>query len=162
MFEGGNATKLSRGKAVSISLSKSINASAQKVCDHWLIPVFVGEWMFGAHVKQEKIVQLKNEVRKGGSFSFTVNQRGTDIQHSGSYLELDIPNRLVFSWTSSTHPGCESQITVQFLQEKEKTKLKITIKLDAELGNFRDEIKREWTVRCNALAEKFEKQSSLV
>ena len=47
MFGAGENLKTKGGKAVSFNLSKSINGSQQSVFDHWLIPVFVGEWMFG-------------------------------------------------------------------------------------------------------------------
>ena len=55
-------------KASSISLSKTIDAPAQEVYDQWLIPVFVGDWMFGRH----SIVRLENKVRKGGEFTYVV------------------------------------------------------------------------------------------
>ena len=151
-----------KAKPVNISLSKSIDAPAQKGFDHWLIPVFVGEWMFGPHIKQEKLIELKNTVRRGGSFSFTVNQQGKVVEHSGSYLELDIPNRLVFNWKSNLYPDCESQISVRFQEENGKTRMKINIRLDAALENFRDEIKQQWAMRCNALAEKFKRRTSTI
>ena len=74
-------------KASSISLSKTINAPAQQVYDQWLIPVFVGDWMFGCH----SIVKLENKVRKGGEFTYVVKSRNQEISYSGTYELLDMP-----------------------------------------------------------------------
>lgn len=139
----------------SFSITRTINGSPQSVCDHWLIPVFVGEWMFGPRVQAEKVLSLENTVRKNGEFDFKIHRRGQEISHQGEYLELNIPSKLVMSWTESTEPEAESKISVQFTEEAGKTKLKLTVNLPAELAPNKDKIKKQWTARCKALAEKF-------
>jgi uncharacterized protein YndB with AHSA1/START domain len=155
MFEEPSAPLQPAGKATTINLSKTINASSQQAFDHWLIPVFIGDWMFTAHAQQGKVVSLENEVRKGGTFCFTIDYKGLETIHNGEYLELDIPNKLVFSWRSSTQPNCESKVTAQFQEVGNKTRLKLTIKLAAELYDQKDAVKKAWTSRCSALAAKF-------
>jgi len=139
----------------SFSLTKTINGKQQQVCDHWLIPVFVGEWMFGPKVQAEKILKLENTVRKDGEFNYLIHRRGQEINHSGEYTELKIPSKLSFSWTESTHPEAKCQISVQFVPETDKTKLKMSVKLPAQLSPNKDKIKKQWTARCKALADKF-------
>ena len=111
--------------------------------------------MFGPKVQQEHVVSLENKVRKGGEFAFKVNRKGTEIEHTGEYIELDIPNKLVFSWSDSLNPSCESKVTAQFLESNNKTRLKLKIKLDANLYNEKDSFKEQWAARCSALAAKF-------
>ena len=142
-------------KPTNIYLTKTVNASNQKVLDYWLIPVFIGEWMFGPKVQQEHVVSLENKVRKGGDFAFKVNRKGTEIEYTGEYIELDIPNKLVFSWSDSLNPSCKSQVTAQFLESNNKTRLRLKIKLDANLYNEKDSFKEQWSARCSALAAKF-------
>ena len=154
MFTAEQADK-KPGNPTSFSLTRIINGKQKQVCDHWLIPVFIGEWMFGPKVQAEKIISLDNTVRKNGEFDFKIHRRGSEINHHGAYRELSIPNRLVFSWTESNFPEAESQITVQFSAEAEKTKLKLQVNLPAELSANKDKIKKTWTARCKALAEKF-------
>ena len=113
--------------------------------------------MFAAHAQQEKVVSLENEVRKGGAFCFTIDYKGLEIIHNGEYLELDIPNKLAFTWRSSTQPDCESKVTAQFQEVGNKTRLKLTIKLAPELYDQKDTVKKAWTSRCSALAAKFKK-----
>ena len=52
-------------KTFSVSLSRTIVSPAEKIFDRWLIPTFVGNWMFGEHLGNEKVVDLQNEVRPG-------------------------------------------------------------------------------------------------
>ena len=144
-------------KAAHISINKTINGPAQKVCDQWLIPVFVGKWMFGVARGNEKIISLENKVRKGGRFLFKVTLNGKTIEYSGQYLQMDIPDRLEFSWVSSSYPDAESLINVQFQETAGKTRLKLTLRLDPRLRKYQDSIKSEWADRCTALAARFKK-----
>lgn len=154
MFENESPAKKAAGGS-SITINKTINGKQQSVFDHWLIPVFLGEWMFGPKVQAEEIVSLQNTVRRNGEFDFRVKRRGKEISHQGTYLELAIPNTLVFSWSESSAPEATSQVSVQFSEAGDKTRLKLTVKLPPELDPERDRIKDTWTARCKALAEKF-------
>ena len=138
-----------------LSISKTINGKQQAVFDHWLIPVFIGEWMFGRNVQAEEIVSLENTVRKNGEFNYKVKRRGTEISHQGEYLELSIPNKLSFSWIESTAADSVCQISAQFNEADGKTKLKVSIKIPDSLKANREKIKKIWTARCKALADKF-------
>ena len=138
-------------KASSISLSKTINAPTQEVYDQWLIPVFVGDWMFGRH----SIVKLENKVRKGGEFAYVVKSGNQEISYRGTYELLDIPHILIFSWVENVHPKAVSRVVVKFQEEHGKTRIRLSIKLDPTLHTLKDTIKEQWSDRCTALAEKF-------
>ena len=141
-------------KATTITVTKTILAPAQQVFDQWLIPVFIGEWMFGPKIQREKVIHLENEVRKGGSFKFRLNRKGLELLISGELLELEIPKRLTMSWRESTYPDEQSQIIAQFDSLEEKTKLKVSIRLPAQLSNQKESTKKLWTARLKVLAEK--------
>ena len=157
MFGSEETLKTKGGKAISFNLNKTINGPQQAVFDHWLIPVFVGEWMFGPRVQVEKVLELNNTVRKNGSFEYRIERNGREITHSGEFVELDIPNRVSLSWRESPKENLESLITAQFSSEGSKTRMKLTIKLPAELDPQKEKIKDIWAARCKALAEKFKK-----
>lgn len=142
-------------KPANFSITKTINASAQVVFDQWLIPVFIGEWMFGSQIQNESVVSLENKVRKGGKFRFVINRKGREVQINGEITELDIPKDLAFIWVESTNPGVASQISANFFPLAGKTKLKLSVKLPVELGVQKDHIKKLWTARLATLAAKF-------
>lgn len=154
------------GKPVSFSVSKTINGSAQKVFDRWLIPVFLEEWMFGVHTGHDEILSLENTVRRGGDFCYRVKKGNQTDTIQGTYQELNIPNRLGFTWLESArklateaveeHPNV-CQITATFEEQDGKTRLKLQVKVPATLSSAKDSIKAAWTERCNALSERFKK-----
>lgn len=141
-------------KAASFTISKTFQANTQKVFDQWLIPVFIGKWMFNKDIAGEKIVSLDNTVRKGGDYTFTLEKKGNTIRYSGEYLELKIPNKLAFSWIKDGRDDRRSQISLRFEEDGTKTKMKFTMKLDPALNEQKESIKRIWNARCAALAER--------
>ena len=149
LFEQGTPA----AKPANFSLTKTINAPIQKVYDQWLIPVFIGKWMFGPNVQREKVIMLENNVRKGGDFKFLINRKGKDVEVTGEIKVLDIPRRLELSWQESTHTDEESLVIVQFDSLEGKTKLKLNVKLPAELSPYKNSIKKLWAARLAALAK---------
>ena len=81
-----------------IRVERTINAPAERVFDAWLDPVWIGRFMFGPHLRDEHIVSLSNEPRVGGVFNYRVTRQGVEINHTGTYREIDRPRRLVFTW----------------------------------------------------------------
>lgn len=149
----GEAPATPSEKPATFTLSKTFNAEPQKVFDQWLIPVFIGKWMFNKEIVGEKIVSLDNTVRKGGEFSFVVEKKNKQITYSGEYLELKIPNQLVFSWVKDGREDRRSQISLRFDESGGKTKMKFSMKLDPSLNEQKEMIKNVWGARCSALAE---------
>ncbi|MDD9891694.1 MAG: SRPBCC domain-containing protein [Gammaproteobacteria bacterium] len=146
--------KASETRPANFSITRTINAPAQKVFDQWLIPVFLGDWMFGPKVQREKVLSLENKVCKGGEYKFLINRKGQEMHITGEIKELDIPNSLTLSWIESIHPESESLISAQFNSLSDKTKLKLSIKLPVELAAHKESIKKLWTKRLATLAAK--------
>lgn len=139
-------------RPVTLKLSKTISADQQRVFDQWLIPVFIGNWMFGAHLGKEQVMELENTVRKDGGFSYRIQRDGKAMEIHGSFVELRIPDRLVMSWVESDRPKLESRISVQFEAQDGKTRMQLSLRLPPELSPEQEAIKSQWTERLNALA----------
>jgi len=105
-------------------LSRVINAPIDKVFDAWLDPHLLARFM----LPMRGMPQPKTEVdgRVGGRFTIHMDVGEKIIPHSGTYLELDRPNRLVFSWESPFSTD-GSTVTLEFtVQDKAKTRLELT------------------------------------
>lgn len=105
-------------------LSRVINAPIDKVFDAWLDPHLLARFM----LPMPGMPQPKTEVdgRVGGRFTIHMDVGEKIIPHSGTYLELDRPNRLVFSWESPFSTD-GSTVTLEFTaQDKLKTRLELT------------------------------------
>lgn len=152
MFESDGQEKAEKPKQMSLSVSRTIPAAAEKVYDHWLIPTFVGKWMFGAANKAEHLIDLHNEVRPRGEFSYKLQRGGKDITYSGEYQRIDRPRQLIFSWRASNGEAAPNKVTVDFEEDEQKTKLKISMQMDKDLANYAGEVKQQWSNRSKALA----------
>ncbi len=105
-------------------LSRVINAPIDKVFDAWLDPQLLARFM----LPMPGMPQPKTEVdgRVGGRFTIHMDVGEKIIPHSGTYLELDRPNRLVFSWESPFSTD-GSTVTLEFtVKDKTKTRLELT------------------------------------
>jgi uncharacterized protein YndB with AHSA1/START domain len=145
-------------KTFSISLSRTVAAPAEKIFDRWLIPTFVGSWMFGSHIGNEKVVDLQNEVRPGGSYTFHIKRNGKEFLHDGEYLKIDRPKRLSFSWREAAKKNAhKSKINLSLDTQDGKTKLRLSMQIDQSLELYADEIKQQWSERLKVLAAQVSK-----
>ena len=147
-------------KLVKISLSKTISSSPENIFDRWLIPTFVGNWMFGPHVGDDGLGDMRNEVRPGGQYSYDVYRHGALINFSGQYEVIDRPNHLKFSWQESG--GAVNQflglkyVSMKLFPLDEKTQLKVGLEIDKNEAKDPRPIKELWTLRCKMLASKLD------
>lgn len=105
-------------------LSRVINAPIDKVFDAWLDPHLLSRFMLPMPGMPQPNIEVDG--REGGRFRIHMDVGGEIIPHSGTYLELDRPNRLVFSWESPFSTD-GSTVTLEFTaQDKTKTRLELT------------------------------------
>jgi len=78
--------------------SRVINAPIEKLFDAWLNPELLSRFMLPMPGMPNPKTEI--EAREGGRFTIYMDVGEQVIPHSGTYLELDRPNRLVFSWES--------------------------------------------------------------
>ena len=108
--------------------------------------------MFGPNVQDETIIELNNEVRPGGEYSYKIKRVGKEINHRGEFKVIDRPNRLEFNWQEGNSNSSPTNVQVKFQQDNTRTKLKIALHLDPSLSESADTIKETWSRRCVALA----------
>jgi uncharacterized protein YndB with AHSA1/START domain len=108
---------------LTLNIEKIINAPIEKVFDAWLNPKMLSKIMRRPEMPESDV---ENDPRQGGSFRIIMHKRGEDHPHTGKYLEISRPNKLVFTWASH-HSLDDSTVTLNFTKiDDNKTKISLT------------------------------------
>ena len=129
-----------------VSITKSFPYPAEEVFAAWLDPAKVGKWMFGPPLREEKVLRMGLEPKVGGRFSFVVEREGKEFDHTGEYLEIERPRRLVFTWgIRGMSDSSASRVTLGFHETAEGgCELKLEHALDPEWADFAQRTKEGW------------------
>jgi len=134
---------------------------AERVFDAWLDPEWIGRWMYGPAVRDERIVRLGLEPRVGGKFSFVVDRQGTEVDHVGEYLEIDRPRLLVFTWATRDSLPDTSRVIVEITPHAGGCELTLTHVMGADWAAFADRANGAWRKMLAALDHALQPQPSL-
>ena len=135
-------------------VTKQFNASAGRVFDAWLDPVWIGRWMFGPNVREEQIVRLGCEPRVDGKFSFVVDRGGREIDHIGEYLEIERPHCLVLTWATRGNLADTSRVVVEIDSlANDACELTLTHVMGPHWAEFADEAAGSWRKMLDVLAD---------
>jgi len=133
-----------------VKVSKVISAPIEKVFDAWLDPKMLAKIMQPMEGMSDAIVT--NDASVGGKFSIVMVAGEDKMPHSGEYLEIVRPNRLVFTWeTDCSAEG--STVTLDFSKvDDENTQVDLHhVKFIDE--ETRDNHKGGWTGILDALGK---------
>ncbi len=106
-----------------LQISKVIAAPRERVFAAWLDPDTLRRFMCpnGAAVPCAEV-----EARVGGSFRIDMRKGDELWVHTGTYLEISPPERLVFTWQSRETADIPSLVTLVFREHAGGTELLLT------------------------------------
>jgi len=130
--------------APEIKVVARLPAAPERVFDAWLDPEMIRRWMFGAALgRKEQVLHIITDPRVGGGFSFLVHRGAEDIDHVGTYLELDRPHRLVFTWGPALTDS--SRVTVAVAPDGTGSVLTLTHVLHPAWAAYASRTREGWT-----------------
>ena len=129
------------------------SVDAERVFDAWLDTDLIGQFMFGPGLRDETIVRLTNEPRVGGKFSFVVSRQREEVNHTGEYIEIDRPRRLVFTWTIEGDDSPVSLVVIEIASIVDGCELTLTHEMAPGWEDFVERSKMAWGKMLDKLTE---------
>src|SRR5262245_8260460 len=97
-----------------IRVTSRLDASPERVFDAWLDPAMASVWLFATAL--HPIARVEIDARIGGSFRFLDRREGRrQVEHTGEYLEIIPPRRLVFTLSMENSPRVVTRVTAEIV-----------------------------------------------
>ena len=125
------------------------HATADEVFDAWLNPQDLRSWMSHALTAfglSAEIVRIEVDPRPGGAFMFSDRRDGEEVQHWGTYLTLERPSVLQFTWFTSEESEREgsSIVRIEFVPQAAGCSARLTHKMPATYTEYTEQAERGW------------------
>jgi uncharacterized protein YndB with AHSA1/START domain len=107
-----------------LRIIKVLSAPPDVVFDHWIDARGLAAWMrAGAATRAE----AELDARVGGRFRIVMKDAEAEHEHTGEYLVLDRPRKLVFTWISKATGWARTTVTVELRSlGNDRTELTLT------------------------------------
>ena len=135
-----------------VRIVRHFSVSAERVFDAWLDPQKAGRWLFATASGQ--MVRVEIEARIGGRFVFVDRRNGADVEHTGEYLELDRPKRLVFRFAVPKYSSVYTRVAIDIVPAG--TGCKLTLVHEGVLPEYGAQTQSGWKTILDALAASLE------
>ncbi len=93
-----------------VAVTHRFQEPPERVFDAWLDPTVARRWLFATPAGL--IVECGIEPRVGGRFTIVDRRDGEDVAHTGEYVEIARPNRLVFTFAVPKYSSAVSRVSV--------------------------------------------------
>lgn len=94
-------------------LRKIIPASREEVFAAWIDPESLRDWMCPGDIVT---AEAEIDVRVGGKFRIIMKNPTRAVDHTGEYLVLEPPSKLVFTWISNSTGNRPTLVTVELFE----------------------------------------------
>lgn len=108
-----------------VRVSHRFDAPPERVFDAWLDPGTAAKFLFATPTG--RMVRAEIDPSVGGNFTF-VDRRPDmgDVEHVGTWLEIDRPRRLVFEFAVPAYEPTRTRITLDFAPDGGGCRLTLT------------------------------------
>ena len=129
-----------------LTMIRDFNVTREKVFDAWLNTEMMRKWFFTLE-STNKVAE--NNPQVGGNWEIVDHREGKDYRAIGEYLEIDPPQKIVFTFKMPQFSELEDTITVELKALQQGCEMKFTQVIHIELeANWTDsdieKALREW------------------
>jgi uncharacterized protein YndB with AHSA1/START domain len=107
-----------------VQVRRRVRAGAEQIFDLWTKPDLMVRWMspYPGAVDCTAI----SDLRPGGAFSLVMKSADSSREVSGTYVEIDRPRKLVFTWIGPLTNHVTTLVTVELNPRGDETDLVLT------------------------------------
>ena len=119
-------TSTQPGQALSLTLRRVFAVMPERVFQAWTTPEELKRWFAPPGLTTP---EAEVDLRVGGRYRIAMQMpQGPTLWVAGTYVEIDRPNRLVYTWAweEDGSPGHETLVTVEFNALDGQTELVLT------------------------------------
>jgi len=131
-------------------------ATAEQMYDAWLRPDVARVWMAASlqsHGLPGDIRNVEIDARVGGRFLFTDVRPDGEARHWGTYLELERPHRIVFTWiVDESEEADPSKVTLTFEPDGDGCIATLVHEMDAAWAEWVSKTEDGWLRMLTASA----------
>jgi len=109
----GGVTRMDTASHVEVRVTQRYRAPADSVFDAWIDPAMASTWLFAT--ASHPMARVEIDARVGGSFRFVDRRDGAEIEHTGKYLEIVPPRRLVFTLFMENSPRVATRVAAEIV-----------------------------------------------
>ena len=137
-------------KTATVRLTRRFAVAPETLFDAWLDPKVAGKFLFATPTGQ--MIKAETDPRVGGAFVF-VDRRPDmgDVEHVGTYLEIDRPKRLVFEFAVPAYERQRTRVTLDF--EPDGDGCHLTLTHDGVFEDYVTRTEHGWGMILDALGK---------
>ena len=107
-----------------VQVRRRVRAAAEEIFDLWTKPDLMARWMspFPGVVD----CTASCDPRPGGAFSLVMSSEESSRDVSGTYVQIDRPRTLVFTWSGPLTNNVNTLVTVELIPRGDETDLVLT------------------------------------
>jgi len=107
-----------------VRVSRHFDAEAARAFDAWLDPERVSRWLFATPTGANTRADI--DARVGGRFCIVDRRDGVDVEHTGEYLEIERPRKLVFTFAVPKYSDEYTRVSIEITPEAHGCELVLT------------------------------------
>jgi uncharacterized protein YndB with AHSA1/START domain len=134
-----------------VSVAHRFDAPAERVYDAFLDPDSARKFMFATATGQ--VVRCDIDARVGGVFTIVDRRNGEDVLHSGTYLALERPHRIVFNFSVPKYSTDVTTVTLAIAPRGNGCEVTLTHELKASDAPLRNRARDGWAGILKVAAE---------
>jgi uncharacterized protein YndB with AHSA1/START domain len=134
---------------MNVVVTRSFKVPPEAIFDAWFDAPSVGRWLFATPKAEMKRAEL--DPRVGGTFVISEKRGETLAEHFGTYVVIDRPERLVFTFnTAKDQPA--TRVDVAILPEPGGCQLTLQQSVAPSAAAMYDRVHQGWTMILESLA----------